>query len=92
VHDDFFELGGNSLQATRLVSRIRDRFAVEVPLADFFRSPTVATLAAAVDRELAGNLTDAELLALIESLPAGVADRLLGAEAAETTDPAEDDH
>jgi acyl carrier protein len=77
LHDDFFELGGNSLQATRLVSRIRDRFGVEIALADFFRSPTVAHLAATVDRALAGDLTDEELLALIERLPAGLADRLL---------------
>jgi amino acid adenylation domain-containing protein len=38
--DDFFRLGGNSLQATQMTSRIRDRFDVEISLADFFAVPT----------------------------------------------------
>ena len=50
IHDSFFELGGNSLQATQLISRIRSRFEVEISLAEFFRSPTIAHLAALVDR------------------------------------------
>jgi acyl carrier protein len=85
IHDNFFELGGNSLQATRLMSRIRDRFGVEVELADFFQSPTVAHLAAAVERGLIaaelrnGAVTDEELLALIEQMPEEQANRLLDA-------------
>jgi amino acid adenylation domain-containing protein len=49
VHDDFFALGGHSLIATQVVSRIRDDFAVELPLPRFLRSPTVAELAEAID-------------------------------------------
>jgi amino acid adenylation domain-containing protein len=51
---DFFELGGNSLQATQVTSRVRDRFGVEIGLADFFAEPTVVRLAALVEQEQAG--------------------------------------
>ncbi|MCD7438237.1 amino acid adenylation domain-containing protein [Streptomyces lincolnensis] len=45
----FFAAGGDSLLATRLIARLRERTGVEVPLRDFFATPTVAALAAAVD-------------------------------------------
>ncbi|MCP4664328.1 MAG: AMP-binding protein, partial [bacterium] len=49
VHDNFFELGGHSLMATQVASRVRETFAVEVPLDKLFEAPTLSELAAIVD-------------------------------------------
>jgi amino acid adenylation domain-containing protein len=45
VEDDFFDLGGNSLVATQLVSRLRGALQVNLALQDFFEGATVAALA-----------------------------------------------
>ncbi|ONI76286.1 hypothetical protein ALI144C_37135 [Actinosynnema sp. ALI-1.44] len=46
--DDFFELGGNSLQALRLLNILRKKTSPDLPIAVLFETPTVAGIAAAL--------------------------------------------
>jgi len=47
--DDFFAVGGDSLLAARLIFRIGEVFGVELRLAGFYRTRTLAACAAAID-------------------------------------------
>ncbi|HEX6903703.1 MAG TPA: amino acid adenylation domain-containing protein [Thermoanaerobaculia bacterium] len=68
IHDDFFELGGDSLMAIRAIFRIRKAVGVDLQVKSFFDSPTVAGLAEAVEALILDqieNLSDEEVHELL---------------------------
>lgn len=62
IDDDFFALGGSSLQAARMFADLAHRRGVALPLTTIIEAPTVASLAARVDR--GGSASNAALIAL----------------------------
>jgi hypothetical protein len=52
VHDDFFLLGGHSIKAGQVMTRIRAALGIPAPLRLIFDNPTVATLARVLDERL----------------------------------------
>jgi len=54
IHEDFLELGGDSILATLVTARARQAIQVEMSLLDFFQAPTVADLAALMQSRLSG--------------------------------------
>lgn len=52
TRDNFFALGGDSLQATRTINRIREAFDVNIPLTAVFYHPTVEGLAISIETQV----------------------------------------
>jgi natural product biosynthesis luciferase-like monooxygenase protein len=52
ANDNLFDLGGHSLLITRIISRIRNFFQIDVPIHAFFETPTVAAIAALIQSEM----------------------------------------
>jgi acyl-CoA synthetase (AMP-forming)/AMP-acid ligase II/acyl carrier protein len=53
IHDDFFEIGGESLRALRIIARVRRAFGCSVPIDTLMSStPTVADMAEFLDEQM----------------------------------------
>ncbi|MEU7133057.1 amino acid adenylation domain-containing protein [Streptomyces sp. NPDC046261] len=65
VHDDFFEAGGNSILAIRLIAGIQAEYGIALPVREVFARPTVAGLADAVESRIRAEIeqmSESELL------------------------------
>ncbi|MCU7496663.1 MAG: amino acid adenylation domain-containing protein [Ignavibacteria bacterium] len=92
IYDNFFEMGGHSLLITRLISRIRDEFEVDIPLRAIFEYPAISEIARLisglkaertsgrekVEKASRGEGTILDLIREIENLPESEARNLLG--------------
>ena len=52
VYDNFFDLGGHSLNATQVISRVRQTLNMSIPLLSLFEHPTLAGFAQVVEQKL----------------------------------------
>src|ERR1700674_5785777 len=68
IYDDFFALGGHSLNANQVLARVRELFEVELPVPSLFESPTIAGLAQAIARELMAEADAATLSEVMSNL------------------------
>ena len=68
INESFFDIGGHSLMAMQLVSRVRMRFGVELPLYDFYAAPTIQNLAELVEEEILANADFNQIDELLDRL------------------------
>ncbi|MFL6138091.1 MAG: non-ribosomal peptide synthetase [Frankiaceae bacterium] len=79
AHDTFFALGGSSLQATQLISRVREAFFVEIHPRQLFTTPALHQLAVLIDeaRAVQSSEEDVAEMAEVAALSEDELDRLL---------------
>ena len=65
IDDSFFDLGGNSLAAVRMVSQYHTRFGGEIPPVKVFQYPTIAKLSEFLQEK--GSVTQSDFLAEADS-------------------------
>jgi acyl carrier protein len=68
MNDNFFDLGGHSLAASRVISRVIQTFQLELPVKALFDAPTVAEMAAVITEHQGKQLGEAELELMLGEL------------------------
>ena len=68
VNDNFFDLGGHSLAASRVISRVIQAFQVELPIKALFDAPTVTAMATIIAQNQTKRASNAELARMLNEL------------------------
>ena len=68
IFDNFFEIGGHSLLATQIISRVREKYQIDLPVRKVFETPTIAGLAQIIAESLVGTEEDEELEEMLAEL------------------------
>lgn len=68
VHDSFFDLGGDSLRASRIVNRIMSGFHTEISFQTLMESPTVSKMATFISDHLISDTSPLQLQELLEKV------------------------
>ncbi|MBW4684064.1 MAG: acyltransferase domain-containing protein [Komarekiella atlantica HA4396-MV6] len=64
IHDNFFDLGGDSLIAVQVLSRLRNAFSIKLSVASLFESPTIAEIVLKLEKEVKLDAFDREEIAI----------------------------
>jgi acyl carrier protein len=51
IHENFFDVGGTSLQVVLVVTKLRKAFSQELPVTALFAHPTIAAMAEYLERD-----------------------------------------
>ena len=70
IHDNFFDLGGHSLAASRVITRVIQTFHLELAVKALFDAPTVAEMAAIITGSRAQRASEAELAEILRDVEA----------------------
>ncbi len=68
VLDDFFELGGDSLVGTQLISRVKSACGMQLPVRSLYSHPTVRSLSQAAERALLANVSPERIAGMLRQL------------------------
>jgi FkbH-like protein len=68
VNDHFFDLGGYSLLATQIISKIRDVFEVQISVNEFLRGTTVKSLSAIIEESIIEQSSEEDIQSILQEI------------------------